>query len=91
MVARCLMPPMAAEGRMGEASTAPSTAEDLLPDEADLLYEEELLRNPYALKMWFRYLDARKTAPPSRRYVLYERALHALPGSYKVRCSRWWA
>ena len=26
--------------------------EDLLPSDEDLLYEEELLRNPYSLKMW---------------------------------------
>ena len=31
-----------------------------------------------------RYLDARKGASPKKRYLLYERALNALPGSYKV-------
>ena len=59
--------------------------EDLLPGEDDLLFEEELLRNPYSLRMWIRYLDARKSANPRKRYLLYERALNALPGSYKVR------
>ncbi|KAJ4833904.1 hypothetical protein Tsubulata_032938, partial [Turnera subulata] len=34
----------------------------------DLMYEEEVLRNPFSLKMWWRYL----------------RALKALPGSYKL-------
>ena len=57
---------------------------DLLPNEEDLLYEEELLRNPYNLKMWLRYIAARKDAHARKRYVLYERALQALPGSYKV-------
>ena len=35
---------------------------------------------------WFRwrYLEARKDALVTKRYVLYERALKALPGSYKV-------
>ena len=67
------------------AAAAPDDAlRDLLPDEDDLLYEEELLRNPYSLKMWSRYLDARKGASPKKRYLLYERALNALPGSYKV-------
>jgi pre-mRNA-splicing factor SYF1 len=28
--------------------------DDLMPKEEDLLYEEELLRNPFALKMWWR-------------------------------------
>ncbi|GAB4814261.1 hypothetical protein N2152v2_001307 [Parachlorella kessleri] len=57
---------------------------DLLPDDQDLLYEEELLRNPYSLRMWWRYLEARKEAPARRRYLLFERALKALPGSYKL-------
>ena len=59
--------------------------QDLLPTDDDLLYEEELLRNPYSLKMWMRYLDARKSVSLKKRYLLYERALQALPGSFKVR------
>eukprot|EP00887_Chlorella_sp_A99_P004836 scaffold4.g4836.t1 len=68
-------------------SGAPSTSDalaDLMPGEEDLLYEEELLRNPYSLKMWLRYLDARKSASPRKRYLLFERAVKALPGSYKL-------
>lgn len=57
---------------------------EFLPAEEDLAYEEELLRNPYNVKMWLRYIDARKGAPMKKRHVLYERALQALPGSYKV-------
>ncbi|KAG7675051.1 hypothetical protein Ndes2526B_g07899 [Nannochloris sp. 'desiccata'] len=66
----------------------PSKADDalaeLLPNDEDLIYEEELLRNPYNLKMWLRYIGARKDASPKKRYVLYERALQALPGSFKL-------
>lgn len=58
--------------------------DELMPTDDDLLYEEELLRNPYSLKMWWRYLAARADAPPRRRHVLFERALKALPGSYKL-------
>lgn len=58
--------------------------QEFMPTDEDLLYEEELLRNPYNLRMWQRYLDARKDASPKKRYLLYERALRALPGSYKV-------
>jgi len=73
------------------ASTPSSSAlTSLLPSEADLLYEEELARNPYALKTWWQYLAAARRpdgagagADPKRR-VLYERAVRALPGSYKV-------
>ena len=37
------------------AALANGTTEshDLLPSDEDLLYEEELLRNPFALKMWY--------------------------------------
>eukprot|EP00898_Chlorokybus_atmophyticus_P007007 jgi/Chlat1/7307/Chrsp58S06932 len=63
---------------------APEPDASLLPDEADLAYEEELLRNPFALKTWWRYLHARKDAPPRKRQLIYERALKALPGSYKL-------
>lgn len=61
-----------------------SALDDLMPTDDDMLYEEELLRNPYSLKMWWRYIQARTDASAKRRYVLYERALKALPGSYKV-------
>lgn len=76
-------PGAAAEG--GEGGPGLQALEDLLPSDDDLLYEEELLRNPYALRMWWRYLEARRDAPARRRYLLFERALKALPGSYKAR------
>ncbi|KAK9815714.1 hypothetical protein WJX72_008451 [[Myrmecia] bisecta] len=69
---------------LGESTGASQHLDDLLPNDEDLLYEEELLRNPYVLKMWWRYLEARKDAPPRRRWLLFERALKALPGSYKL-------
>lgn len=62
-----------------------SNLDELMPSEDDLLYEEELLRNPYSLKMWWRYMQARSDAPERRRHLLFERALRALPGSFKVR------
>ncbi|CAJ2634310.1 unnamed protein product [Trifolium pratense] len=57
---------------------------DLYPSENDLVYEEELLRNPFSLKLWWRYLIARSDSPFKKRFVIYERALKALPGSYKL-------
>ncbi|KAI4371091.1 hypothetical protein MLD38_019361 [Melastoma candidum] len=57
---------------------------DLYPSEDDLLYEEELLRNPFSLKLWWRYLIARSSSPFRKRSVIYERSLKALPGSYKL-------
>ncbi|MCL7025668.1 hypothetical protein MKW94_007057 [Papaver nudicaule] len=57
---------------------------ELYPSQDDLLYEEEILRNPFSLKLWWRYLNARSESPFNKRSVLYERALKALPGSYKL-------
>lgn len=75
---------MAAETTLAPGAAAASSLDDLMPSEDDLLYEEELLRNPYSLKMWWRYLQARADASERRRHLLFERALKALPGSYKV-------
>ncbi|CAN0877386.1 Pre-mRNA-splicing factor SYF1 [Linum grandiflorum] len=61
-----------------------SISRELYPSEDDLPYEEELLRNPFSLKLWWRYLVARREAPFKKRFVIYERALKALPGSYKL-------
>ncbi|CAL1374331.1 unnamed protein product [Linum trigynum] len=57
---------------------------ELYPSQDDLPYEEELLRNPFSLKLWWRYLVARRDAPFEKRFITYERALKALPGSYKL-------
>lgn len=47
-------------------------------------YEEEILRNPYSIKHWLRYIDHKKTAPKNGVNIIYERALKELPGSYKL-------
>ncbi|XP_058749786.1 uncharacterized protein LOC131622761 [Vicia villosa] len=59
-------------------------SQQLYPSEDDLVYEEELLRNPFSLKSWWRYLIALSDSPFSKRFIIYERALKALPGSYKL-------
>ncbi|KAJ2849005.1 pre-mRNA-splicing factor syf1 [Coemansia brasiliensis] len=51
--------------------------------DADLAFEEEVLRNPYKLKGWLNYLDHKKPTPQALT-IIYERALKALPGSYKL-------
>ncbi|WCJ26949.1 Pre-mRNA-splicing factor SYF1 [Euphorbia peplus] len=61
-----------------------SIPRELYPSQDDLLYEEELLRNPFSLKLWWRYLIARRESPFKKRFIIYERALKALPGSYKI-------
>lgn len=58
--------------------------EDLMPEEEDVQFEEEVTRNPYSVKLWCRYIDLKRDASVQKRYVLYERALRLLPGSYKL-------
>lgn len=59
-------------------------APEALLSEADLLYEEDLLRNAYSLKYWTRYITAKRAAPAKQRNLVAERALKYLPGSYKL-------
>ncbi|XP_020108338.1 pre-mRNA-splicing factor SYF1 [Ananas comosus] len=66
------------------SSCATGISPDLYPTQDDLPYEEEILREPFKLKGWWRYLVARAGAPFKKRSVIYERALKALPGSYKL-------
>ncbi|GLT30377.1 hypothetical protein SLA2020_051790 [Shorea laevis] len=61
-----------------------SISKELYPSQEDLPYEEEILRNPFSLKLWWRYLIAKSEAPFSNHFIIYERALKALPGSYKL-------
>ncbi|CAM0913536.1 unnamed protein product [Alopecurus aequalis] len=51
---------------------------------ADVAYEEDVLRDPFRLSGWLRYLSSLRAAPPAKRAAIYERALRALPGSYKL-------
>lgn len=44
----------AADGAAAAAAAGPANLDELMPQEDDLLYEEELLRNPYSLNMWCR-------------------------------------
>ncbi|XP_015589714.1 pre-mRNA-splicing factor SYF1 [Cephus cinctus] len=57
---------------------------DIPINKEDLPYEEEILRNPYSVKHWQRYIDHLKSTKSSNLNVVYERALKELPGSYKI-------
>lgn len=61
-----------------------SISQELYPSQDDLPYEEELLRNNFNVKLWWRYLIARSDAPFKKRFIIYERAVKSLPGSYKL-------
>ena len=47
-------------------------------------YEEEILRNPFSVKHWLRYIDHKKGSPRHTVNVIFERALKELPGRYAV-------
>ena len=36
---------------------------DIMFEEEDIPYEEEILRNPCAVKCWLRYIEHKKNAP----------------------------
>ncbi|XP_059588408.1 pre-mRNA-splicing factor SYF1 isoform X2 [Alligator mississippiensis] len=70
------MPDMEMPGAVGRT--------DLVFEEEDLQYEEEILRNPFSVKCWMRYIEFKQSAPRHALNLLYERALKELPGSYKL-------
>ncbi|XP_071948543.1 pre-mRNA-splicing factor SYF1-like [Antedon mediterranea] len=58
--------------------------DNLMFEEDDLPYEEEIIRNPYSVKCWQRYIEHKAEGPPAPLNLIYERALKGLPGSYKL-------
>ncbi|KAG7252294.1 hypothetical protein CRUP_036664 [Coryphaenoides rupestris] len=57
---------------------------DVLFEEEDLPYEEEIIRNPYSVKCWMRYIEFKQNSAKANLNMIYERALKELPGSYKL-------
>lgn len=51
-----------------------------IQDESDLPHEEEILRHPFQLKCWLRYIEHKSSAPKAVINLIYERALKQLPG-----------
>ncbi|DAZ95273.1 TPA: hypothetical protein N0F65_007763 [Lagenidium giganteum] len=47
-------------------------------------FDDEVARNPYSIHAWLNYLRAAQDAPLRVRAAIYERAVHALPRSYKL-------
>ncbi|XP_028394719.1 pre-mRNA-splicing factor SYF1-like [Dendronephthya gigantea] len=65
-------------------SISSKVTKNLIIEEDDLPFEEEILRNPYSVKCWSRYLEHKKSAPKSVKNLIFERSLKELPGSYKL-------
>lgn len=49
-------------------------------EDDDLPYEEEIIRNPYSVKCWMRYIEFKQNGQKSILNMIYERALKELPG-----------
>ena len=60
-------------------------------EEQDLPYEEEIIRSPYSVKFWMRYIEHKaKKGSNTALNLLYERALKELPGRYMhSMCTSW--
>jgi pre-mRNA-splicing factor SYF1 len=58
--------------------------ESFLEEEQDFEFEEAIVKNPYSLKLWWRYIEVKKSATSKVRNVLHERACKLLPRSYKL-------
>ena len=43
-----------------------------------MLYEEDLLKSPYLVTGWLRYLNHKAEAAPEVRFILYERAVRGV-------------
>jgi pre-mRNA-splicing factor SYF1 len=61
----------------------------LCQDTHSLGYEESILRDPYSLQHWLNYLDFKASSKSTaavlqQRWLIYERAVRVLPGSYKL-------
>lgn len=59
---------------------------EFLENEKDVEFEEEISRNPYRLKAWWRYLLAKEGARRKTRNVIHERALKFLPNRFVCVC-----
>lgn len=63
----------------------PVSTRNLIIEEEDLPYEEEIIRSPYSVKFWMRYVEHKAKKDSNKALnLLYERALKELPGSYKI-------
>ncbi|XP_074881377.1 pre-mRNA-splicing factor SYF1 [Buteo buteo] len=74
---------MAEREKMADVVEMPER-EELHFEEEDVQHEEEILRNPFSVRCWLRYAQARQKGPRHRLNLLFERALRELPGSYKL-------
>lgn len=56
--------------------------------EDDLGFEADIQRTPYSVRSWLRYIEHKQIyvekVPDSHVFVLYERAVKTLPGSFKL-------
>jgi pre-mRNA-splicing factor SYF1 len=73
-------------GKKAAVKASPARHQDMyLISEADVVYEQDLLRNPGSIKPWLEYaLFKRKHGSPLQQAFVLERACTMLPRSYKL-------
>jgi hypothetical protein len=56
-------------------------SKNIIFDDSDVPFEEEILRHPFSIKCWIRYIEHKTlTSGSSLAVNVYERALKELPG-----------
>jgi pre-mRNA-splicing factor SYF1 len=50
----------------------------------EIQFEENIMRNPYNIKMWLGYIEYMSNGNNPAIFLIYERALKMLPRSYKL-------
>lgn len=69
----------------GDADASMVTKLDLyLISSSDIAYEQDILRNPYTLSSWLRYIEHKADAAIHERVFVLERACNDLKRSYKL-------
>ena len=56
----------------------------MIQEDEDLPYEEDILRNPFSVKSWLRYIEHKKGSSKNVLNLIYERALKELPGRFVI-------
>eukprot|EP00922_Rhytidocystis_sp_ex-Travisia-forbesii_P015127 GHVS01022595.1.p1 GENE.GHVS01022595.1~~GHVS01022595.1.p1 ORF type:complete len:872 (+),score=97.66 GHVS01022595.1:29-2644(+) len=90
--------PVSSSSSLSSSSSGSTDVPAVIQSNTDYLYEQELLRDPYRVKIWMSYLNSKpKAYDPTVKYSMaqaqevaewrrsvYERALQSMPGSYKL-------
>jgi pre-mRNA-splicing factor SYF1 len=76
------------QNQRNSSKAASSLANDMMESDfgnaINEAYELELARDPIQVRIWLAYIDTLGKARDRVRYLMYERAVKAIPRSYKI-------